>query len=148
MLAVGHHDYYYFNHFGTVLCLTIGDCENRAARQFLNSVPEHMFQQLATAIGNRIWGPNMYNVQNEAYMNYLSGQQMTQQFMELLAPETTFFALMPLDRVCLSFVTFMPFHDIRSRWEIELDFGHTNDFHTNTNPYQPQLQNENQPQDL
>ena len=73
---------------------------------------------------------------------------MTQQFMELLAPETTFFALMPLDRVCLSFVTFMPFHDIRSRWEIELDFGHTNDFHTNTNPYQPQLQNENQPQDL
>ena len=68
MLAVGHHDYYYFNHLGTVLCMTIGDCESPAARRFINSVPEHMFNQLATAIGNRIWGPNAYNVQNEVYM--------------------------------------------------------------------------------
>ena len=146
MLAVGHHDYYYFNHLGTVLCMTIGDCESPAARRFINSVPEHMFNQLATAIGNRIWGPNAYNVQNEVYMNYMSGQAATQQFMELVAAETTFFSLLPFDLVCLSYVTFMPFHDIRSRWEIELDFGHTRDFHINTNPHLPPIQNDNQAQ--
>ena len=151
MLGVGHHDYYYFNHLGTTLTLTIGDCEDLTARRFLNSVPEHMFFQLATAIGNHIWGQNLFNVQNERYMTFLSGQESTQTFIEHVAAGTTFFSLLPLDRVCLSYVTFMPFHDIRSRWEIELDFGHTRDFHINTNPHIQQNQrneNENQFQNL
>ena len=115
MLAAGEHDYYYFNYYGTTLLLTIGDTENRAARQFLNSVPEHMFDRLATAIGNTIWGANEYDVQNNLYMTYLSGQAATQRFIEIVSTETTFFSLMPFDRICLSFVTFLPFHDIRSR---------------------------------
>ena len=83
----------------------------------------------------------------------LSGQESTQAFINRAAAGTTFFSLMPFDMVCLSFVTFMPFHDIRSRWEIELDFGHTRDFHTNINPHLPQVQqhenqNENQIQQL
>ena len=137
MLAAGQHDYYYFNYHGTTLLLTIGDTENRAAGQFLNSVPEHMFNQLATTIGNTIWGANEYDAQNNLYMTYLSGQAATQRFIEIISTESTFFALMPFDRVCLSFVTFLPFHDIRSRWEIELDFGHTEEFHTNLNPFRP-----------
>ena len=96
MLAVGQHDYYYFNYYGTTLLLTIGDTENRAARQFLNSVPEHMFNQLATAIGNAIWGANEYDVQNNLYMTYLSGQAATQRFIEIVSTESTFFSLVSL----------------------------------------------------
>ena len=154
MLAVGHHDYYYFNWLGTTLCLTIGDTENVTARRFLNGVPEHMFFQLANAIGETVWGANEYNVQNEPYMSFLSGQPATQGFMDRVSARTTFFSLMPFDLVCLSFVTFMPFHDIRSRWEIELDFGHTEQFHVNFNPHIPrpiqinENENENQLQPL
>ena len=146
MLTVGQHDYHYFNHAGTTLLLTIGDCENRAARQFINSIPEHMFDQLTSAIGNCIWNTNEFNVQNEVYMTYLSGQSATQRFINLISTETSFFDLMPFDRVCLSYITFLPFHDYRCRWEIELDFGHTSEFHTNVNPHRQLSNNDNQPQ--
>ena len=135
MLAVGHHDYYYFTHEGQNLLLTIGDCENANARRFINSVPEHMFEQLCRAIGETIWGPNQYNVQNEQYMSFLFGFNETQTFIDRVSTATTFFALMPFDLVCLAHVAFMPFHDLNARWEIELDFGYTREFHTNDNPH-------------
>ena len=114
-------------------------------RQFINSVPERMFTQLTTAIGNCVWAANKYNVQNEVFMTYMSGQAETQRLIDLLATETTFFSLMPFDRVCLSYITFLPFHDIRCRWEIELDFGHVSEFHTNVNPHRPlSTHNENE----
>ena len=152
MLAyVGHHDYYYFNRSGTMFCLTIGDTESVTARRFLNGISERMFMQLANAIGETIWESNAYNVQNERFMTFLSGQEATQSFIERVATRTDFFALVPYDLVCLSYVTFMPFHDYHSRWEIELDFGHTEQFHTNVNPHvrqQPDQPNENQIQEI
>ena len=136
MLNVGSHNYFYFNQDDTPLLLTVGDCEYRGARRFIDSVPQHCFDQLCTAILRTIWIPNRYNVQNERQMTFLFGQADTQEFINIVSEETTFFGLVPMESVCVASLGFYPFHDLNARWELELAFGPAADFHQNTNPHQ------------
>ena len=131
---LGGHNYHYFVHNGTNLLLTLCDCEYTVARAFINSLTERNIEQLCTAIGIAIWDANEHNVQFENQFLFLLGQAATQEFINSVSNYTTFFGLVNFDLVCVSSVAFYPFHDRRSRLEIELSFGSRQEFHLNHLP--------------
>ena len=133
---LGGHDYHYYVHNGTNLLLTFSDCEYGMARAFINSLTERNIQQLSTAIGIAVWDQNLYNVQNDDQFIFLLGQAATQEFINSVGQHTTFFGLVNFDIICVSSVAFYPFHDSRSRLEIEVSFGPRSDFHLNHLPTQ------------
>ena len=138
--SVGSHNYYYYTRNNVTLLLTISDCEYLESRRFINSTSDHNFQNLCAAIFESIWVPNRYNIQNLVAMDFLFGQNETQEFITTVSTETTFFGLLPYDLVCLASVGLYPFHDLNARIEIELGFGSVREFHQNENPHQHQRQ--------
>ena len=96
----------YFNRDDKPLLLTIGGSEYSGARRFIDSVPEHCFQQLCTATLQTISIPNRYNVQNEHQMTFLFGLQETQEFIEIVAEATLFIGLVSMLSVCIPSIGF------------------------------------------
>ena len=132
--------YHYYTRNNISLLLTISDCEYLESRRFINTISDHTFQNLCAAVFETIWVPNRYNIQNIVAMDFLFGQNETQEFINVVSTETTFFALLPFDLVCLASVGIYPFHDLNARIEIELGFGSVREFHQNENPHDHQRQ--------
>ena len=132
-MNLGGHNYFYFNYHNVPLLLTVGDCEYIGARRFIDSTADHNFHSLCTAIGDTIWAPNRYNVQTNRHMDFLLGQNETQEFINTVSERTNFFGLMP-EYVCVANIGLYPFHDLHARWEIDIGFGSALEFHQNYNP--------------
>ena len=129
--GLGGHDYHMFNKNGTKFKLTFGDCEYIGARRFLNTLSESVIEKLFESIYQNIWLENVFAVQSKTYDSYLIGQDSTQSFINLTAPTTTFWGLVPFESVVLANVSFYPYSCGDCRWNIELDFGSATDFKFN-----------------
>ena len=130
---LGDHNYHHYTRDNQRFRLTFGDCEHVGSRRFIESLNQHIIDSLFDSIYNTIWLANRYDVRNHAFETYLLGQNSTQDFINIVATQTTFFGLLP-DYVCLATVGFYPFSCEDTRWGIELDFGSANEFHINYDP--------------
>ena len=134
MSNVGDHNYYYYTRDNNRFLLTLGDCENRSSRRFINSLSQINIDSLFEAIYNTIWLENRYGVRSKTYDTYLLGQNSTQDFITAVATNTTFFGLVPFDLICVADVAFYPYSCGDTRWNCEIDFGSASEFHINTDP--------------
>ena len=134
MYRLGDHDYYIYNRENARFMLTLGDSHSISARRFVNSINQSNVDSLFEAIYSTIWIPNRYNVRTQAYDTYLFGQDSTQDFINTVATNTTFFGTVPLNLICLANVAFYPYSCAEFRWNIELDFGSSSEFHVNVDP--------------
>ena len=137
MPNTGGHDYHYFSYNNLEFLLTFGDCEYSEARRFIDSLSSHAIESLFNAIISTIWTNNCYSVNTATITSYLIGQQSTQDFINIVAKDCTFFGICNFNTICLAYVTFRPnpYLQVKKvRWEIELDFGSANEFHINYDP--------------
>ena len=133
--STGGHNYYEFQWKAQKFLLTLGDCDTYDARRFLSSLRASNIESLYTAIMTTIWDANVFEVQDSQQDTYLIGQTSTQEFINTVAQETTFFGICPFDHLCLAYVSFHPFSpDRTTRWNIQLDFGRASEFHVNYDP--------------
>ena len=133
--STGGHNYYEFQWNNQTFLLTLGDCDNNDARRFLSSLRDSNIESLYRSIMLTIWDANAYDVQSSRQDTYLIGQSSTQEFINTVARQTTFFGICPLDHLCLAFVSFHPYSpDSTTRWNIQLDFGRASEFHVNYDP--------------
>ena len=137
MPRLGDHDYKYFTRNSENFLLTFGDCEYLEARRFLNQLSDHAIDKLVDSIMINIWQPNKYNVQTSDQTTYLIGKDSTQDFINAVATECTFFGICQFNLICLAFVSFHPnpkLGDKNIRWNIELEFGSAAEHHVNYDP--------------
>ena len=139
MVRTGGHDYFYYNRDGHKFLLVFGDCESNDARRFLNSLASSNAESLFNAIYTTIWLSNRYRVQTTNEDSYLLGYESIQDFINVVATETTFFGLCPFNLLCLAAISFNTYSpDTTTRWRIELDFGLASEFHLNYDPNNPE----------
>ena len=134
MSNVGDHNYYYFIRDNNRFLLTLGDCENRDARRFINNLNQINIDSLFEAIYTTVWLENRYGVRNNSHDTYLLGQNSTQDFITSVATNTTFFGLVPFNLICVADIAFYPFSCGDTRWNVEIDFGSASEFHINFDP--------------
>ena len=144
--GLGVHDYHIFTRNNEKFMISLGDCEYRESRKFINSLTESNIQQIFNSIMANIWDTNTYGVQNKAYDTYLTGQSSTQEFIMSTSSDNSFWGLVPFELVCLANVSFYPYSCGLYRWNIELDFGSAAEFNftnhdPNTIPLPPQSSN-------
>ena len=139
MPRTGDHDYTYFTHNNEKFLLTFGDCEYIEARRFINSLSEHSINKLIESIMKNVWQANRYDVKSSNQTTYLIGQESTQDFINTIATDCTFFGICQFNLICLAYVSFHPnprLGDKNIRWNIELDFGSALEHHINHDPNQ------------
>ena len=137
MPSLGGHDYKYFTHGNENFLLTFGDCEYLEARRFLNNLHDHAIEQLIKSIMKNIWDTNRYDVKSSRQTTYLLGQDSTQDFINAVSADSTFFGICQFNLICLAYVSFHPhprLGDKNIRWNIELEFGSAADIHVNHDP--------------
>ena len=128
MPNLGGHDYHKFNYNNEVFKVSFGDCEYIGSRRFIDSLTESNIKMLFDSIITNIWDCNRYGVQSKNYDTYLLGQSSCQDFINICAPNNTFWGLVPYHNVCLTTVGFFPYSCNDCRWNIQLEFGSATDF--------------------
>lgn len=135
MPNIGGHAYYTFHRDDHKFLVTFGDCEYRQSNNFINSLSDENVEQLFNSIYENIWQQNAYSVQDKTHDSYLIGKTSTQDFINTVASDTTFWGLVPFQLVVLANVSFYPYSCGIYRWNIELDFGSATEFnYTNHDP--------------
>ena len=137
MPRLGDHDYHYFTYNNENFLLTFGDCEYIEARRFLDNLSEHAIDQLKTSIMKNIWEADRFGAKSSQITSYLIGQDSTQEFINAIATDCTFFGICRFNLICLAYISLHPYPrlgDKNIRWNIELEFGSAAEIHINHDP--------------